>query len=77
MEARRYCHLVTMRTTALLLALLLASCSAFTAPKDPVTGIRQDAPPEWQGSPNPLDTPETYDRVPPSHGNFGPGWLYC
>ena len=35
----------------------LVSCTAFTAPKDPATGIRQDAPTSWQGQPNPLDTP--------------------
>ena len=44
----------------------LVSCG----PVDPVTGIRHDAPPHWQNS------PETYDRIPPSHGAFGPGWLW-
>lgn len=52
-----------MKTTALLLALALASCSAFTAPKDPVTGIRQDIPRDeagnklWSDEVNPLNIP--------------------
>lgn len=50
----------------------LVSCTAFTAPKDPVTGIRKDAPPEWQGTPDPLDTPETFVVRPPAMGRFGP-----
>jgi hypothetical protein len=33
-----------MKTTLILACLAIASCSAFTAPRDPVTGIRQDAP---------------------------------
>lgn len=33
-----------MKTTALLLALALVSCTAFTAPKDAATGIRMDIP---------------------------------
>jgi hypothetical protein len=43
-----------MKTSVILACLALASCSAFTAPKDPVTGIRQDAPTEWTDTPNPL-----------------------
>lgn len=54
----------------------LFSCSTFTAPKDPVTGIRQDAPPEWQGTPNPLDSPAAPDTKPASEGNFGHEWLW-
>jgi hypothetical protein len=65
-----------MKTFVLLGSLLLASCCAFTAPRDPVTGIRQDAPVEWVGSPNPLDTPEAGVVKPPSEGNFGHEWLY-
>ena len=54
----------------------LVSCSAFTSPRDPVTGIRQDAPAEWSDT-DPLNTPVgTDDTPPPSHGTFGPGWLY-
>ncbi len=65
-----------MKTTAILLALALASCSAFTAPKDPITGIRMDAPPEWADTPNPLDTPEFTHTCPPSEGSFGHCWLF-
>ncbi len=50
----------------------LASCSAFTAPADPVTGIRLDAPADWDGTPNPLDTPATTVKRPESMGRFGP-----
>jgi hypothetical protein len=51
----------------------LTSCTAFTAPVDPETGIRQDAPADWAGTPNPLDTPETEEVAPPpSMGRFGP-----
>ena len=55
----------------------LVSCSAFTTTKDPVTGIRMDAPAEWQDTPNPLDSPT--DEVAPrpaSEGNFGHEWLW-
>lgn len=53
-----------MKTTALLLALALASCSAFTAPKDPVTGIRMDIPRDAAGNKlwadfDPLNIPGT------------------
>lgn len=72
-----------MKTTIhiLILAALvlwtMVSCTAFTAPRDPVTGIRQDAPPEWDGTRNPLDFPRGEHSVPettppPSMGNFGP-----
>lgn len=62
-----------MKLSALLLALALASCSAFTAPKDPGTGIRQDAPPEWKNTSNPLDVPAgQLPTRPPSMGRFGP-----
>lgn len=63
-----------MKTTAIILALALASCSAFTAPKNE-HGIRQDAPPEWAGTPDPRDTPATYQSRPPSEGNFGHEWM--
>lgn len=33
------------------------------------------APPEWDSTPNPLDTPETTVFVPESEGNFGHNWL--
>ena len=50
----------------------LVSCTAFTAPKDPVTGIRQDAPPHWRGTPDPRDEPAGNPvRTPPSEGRFG------
>ena len=66
-----------MKTTALLLTLALASCAAFTAPKDPVTGIRQDAPAEWADTPNPLDFPDgPVLQCPVSEGNFGHCWLF-
>ena len=61
-----------MKTTIILACLALTGCSAFTAPKDPVTGIRQDAPPEWAGTPNPLDTPKVPKSAPESMGRFGP-----
>ena len=54
----------------------LVSCTAFTAPKDPVTGIRQDAPAEWLNGPNPLDTPEVEEFVIPSEGHFGHEWTW-
>lgn len=53
-------------------SVVLASCEAFTAAPDPVTGIRMDAPPEWKGTPDPRDTPETYVKRPESMGRFGP-----
>lgn len=65
-----------MKTTALLIALALVSCTAFTAPKDATTGIRQDAPPEWANTPNPLDTPTYSFSCPPSEGRFGHCWMY-
>ena len=64
-----------MKTTLAIIILALASCTAFTAPKDPVTGIRQDAPTSWQGTPNPLDTPATNWKPLPSEGNFGHEWM--
>ena len=54
----------------------LVSCTAFTAPKDPVTGIRQDAPAEWLDTPNPLDTPVAEEFVIPSEGHFGHEWMW-
>lgn len=42
----------------------------------PATGIILDAPPHWRGTPDPLDTPETFQSVPTANGDFGPGWLY-
>lgn len=54
----------------------LVSCATVVAPKDPVTGIRQDAPEEWGGTPNPLDTPEATTGPPVSEGQFGHEWLY-
>ena len=51
---------------------LLTSCTAFTAPVDPETGLRQDAPADLDDTPNPLDTPETTVRRPEAMGRFGP-----
>ena len=66
-----------MKATAVIATLVLASCSAFTAPKHPVTSIRQDAPPEWAATPNPLDFPDgPVHKCPPSEGNFGHCWLF-
>jgi hypothetical protein len=50
-----------MKTTLILITLALAPCSA---------------PTEWQGTPNPLDTPATYHSTPPSEGHFGHGWQW-
>lgn len=62
-----------MKTTALLLALAaLTGCTAFIAPKDPVTSMCQDSPQEWADTPNPLDTPETFIVRPEPMGQFGP-----
>lgn len=61
-----------MKTIALILALALASCTAFTAPKDQVTGIRQDAPPEWAGTPDPRETPAVDIVEPTANGYWGP-----
>lgn len=61
-----------MKPLLAILTLALASCSAFTAPRDPVTGIRHDAPVEWTDTPNPLDTPETFVVRSESMGRFGP-----
>jgi hypothetical protein len=36
-----------MKPTLILAIAALTGCSAFTAPRDPVTGIRQDAPAHW------------------------------
>lgn len=33
------------------------------------------APPEWDDTPNPLDTPATEVFVPEASGDFGPGWM--
>ena len=63
-----------MKTILILACLALAACSAFTAPKDPVTGIRQDALEHWAGTPNPLDTPGIYGYSPASEGVFGHEW---
>lgn len=32
------------------------------------------APPEWEGTANPLDTPETVIWTPEAEGSFGHGW---
>jgi hypothetical protein len=32
------------------------------------------APPEWEGTANPLDTPSAELTVPESEGDFGHGW---
>ena len=53
-----------MKTILILTTIALTGCSAFT-------GIRQDAPPEWSGMPNPRDTPEFTHTCPPSEGSFG------
>ncbi len=45
-----------MKTILLLSILALASCASFTAPPDPATGIRQDAPDDWVDS-DPLNFP--------------------
>jgi hypothetical protein len=50
-----------MKTTLILITLALASCSA---------------PTEWADTPNPLDTPATEYRTPPSEGHFGHGWQW-
>jgi len=55
----------------ILVAAALTSCAAFTAPKDS-DGMRQDAPPEWDGTPNPLDVP---GNAPITGRHFGPNWL--
>jgi len=67
-----------MKPTLALLTLALASCTAFTAPRDPVTGIRQDAPVSWSSTPNPLDFPAGGfpDWCPISEGHFGHCWLH-
>ena len=49
----------------------LSSCTAFTAPPDPQTGIRQDVPASWDDTPNPLDTPAVATRTPIAEGRFG------
>lgn len=56
--------------------LYAVSCTAFTAPRDPITGIRQDAPEEWADTPNPLDTPGIYGYSPASEGVFGHEWMW-
>lgn len=64
---------LTMLLFAAAVAVASVSCSAFTAPEDPVTGIRQDTPEDWsKEAPNPLDTPETVYRTPPAYGHWGP-----
>lgn len=65
-----------MKTLLAIACFALVSCSAFAAPQDPVTGIRQDAPAEWAGTPNPLDTPEALIARPESAGRFGHDWMY-
>ncbi len=49
-----------MKTIALILS-SVALCSC---------GLH--APPEWDNTPNPLDTPETFVVRPESMGRFGP-----
>jgi len=49
-----------MKTIAILACLAIASCSA---------------PTDWQGTPNPLDTPATHHIPPPSEGDIGHGWM--
>ena len=61
-----------MKTVAALASLLLASCSAFTAPKDPATRIRQDAPAHWDPRFDPRDEPAGASRrTPLAEGRFG------
>jgi hypothetical protein len=48
-----------MKTAALLAALALASCGL-------------TAPPEWRGTPNPLDTPAAGIVEPEANGHWGP-----
>jgi len=64
-----------MKPTLILAIAALTGCSAFAASRDPVTGIRQDAPLEWADTPNPLDTPETFTSKPEVEGHFGHGWM--
>ena len=66
-----------LKAAAMFLAVLaLASCRAFTSPPDPVTGIRQDAPPQWIRFPDPLDGLEAPEVTPPSEGHFGHEWMW-
>lgn len=52
-----------MKTIAVILAsVALCSCGL-------------DTPPEWDGTPNPLDTPETDFKQPASEGDFGHNWM--
>jgi len=61
-----------MKTTLALACLAFASCTAFTAPKDPSTGIRMDAPVSWSGTPDPLSAPGPhFTRTPLAEGRFG------
>lgn len=61
-----------MKLTALILAIAATSCATFTAPRDPVTGIRQDAPTEWAGTPDPRETPAVDIAEPTANGYWGP-----
>lgn len=61
-----------MKMLLALITLALASCSAFTAPKDPATGIRQDAPEGWDSSFDPRNEPAgLLPRTPIAEGRFG------
>jgi len=65
-----------MKTILILASCILTGCTAFTAPRDPVTGIRQDASEHWDGTPNSLDTPGIYGYSPASEGVFGHEWMW-
>lgn len=61
---------ITAAAVALLACLLLGACQSFTAPRDPVSGLRQDAPDAWQGTPDPLDSPQVTTPRPEAMGRF-------
>ena len=46
-------------------AILIITCLAFAS-------CNISAPAEWQGTPNPLDTPSVPKTAPESMGRFGP-----
>ena len=59
-----FSSILILAAFVLAMALALASCAL-------------QAPPEWQGTPNPLDTPEMAPVWrPASEGNFGHQWMY-
>jgi outer membrane biogenesis lipoprotein LolB len=57
-------------TIALLVCLLLGACHSFIAPRDPVSGVRQDAPDTWEGTPDPRDAAQTNMPRPEAMGRF-------